>query len=47
MKTIEQIRHEIEALRRLAASVPHDRAQQASLAGQINALEWACGFAVR
>lgn len=36
----EKIQIEIEALKRLAASVPNDALAQASIAGQINALEW-------
>jgi hypothetical protein len=40
MRTVEQIRNEIEALKQLAAQYPHDVAAQASLAGQINALLW-------
>ena len=39
-KTNEQIREEIEALKRLAYSVPDDAIAQSSIAGQINALEW-------
>lgn len=44
MKTPTQIRSEIEALKRLAATCPDDAAAQASIAGQINALEWAINF---
>lgn len=41
MKTQEQIAAEIEALKRLAESYPDDAIAQASIAGQVNALEWA------
>ena len=37
---VERLHQEISALRRLAASVPDDAIAQASIAGQINALEW-------
>ena len=43
MKAVKQIRAEIEALKRLAASAPKDRTAQASIAGQINVLEWVAG----
>lgn len=36
----DKIKNEIEALKRLAASVPDDALAQASIAGQINVLEW-------
>lgn len=43
MKTQAEIRDEIEALKRLAAKAP-DAAARASIAGQINALQWAAGY---
>lgn len=43
-KTSDQVRAEIEALKRLAAANPDDTLAQASIAGQINALEWATEF---
>ena len=39
--TREKLQNEIEALKLLAATVPDDALAQASIAGQINALEWA------
>jgi hypothetical protein len=47
MKTPQQITTEIEALKRLAAMYPDDATAQASIAGQINALEWATSFQSR
>lgn len=44
-KTTQEIRDEIAALNRLAASVPDDAIAQASIAGQIDVLNWAIGFA--
>lgn len=44
-KTASEIQEEIEALRRLAAASPDDEMAQASIAGQINVLEWASGDA--
>lgn len=41
MKTTEKIIDEIAALRRLALAHPDDALAQASIAGQVNALEWA------
>ena len=41
---IDQIQHEIEALHNLAAQYPDDALAQASIAGQINALEWVKGL---
>jgi hypothetical protein len=35
-----KIKKEIAALKRLAASVPNDELAQASIAGQLNILEW-------
>jgi hypothetical protein len=43
-KTSEQVHDEITALKNLAISVPDDAIAQASIAGQINALEWAVSF---
>lgn len=40
-KTVEQISAEIKALKKLAAKHTDDAIAQASIAGQINALEWA------
>lgn len=36
----DKIREEIESLKRLAADNPDDALAQASIAGQINSLEW-------
>jgi hypothetical protein len=44
MKTIEQIRREIKELKKLAAQYPDDAQAQASIAGQINVLEWVINF---
>ena len=44
MKTSQQTQDEIEALKRLAAANPDDALAQASIAGQINVLEWATSF---
>ena len=43
-KMTDKIQNEIEALKRLAATVPDDALAQASIAGQINALAWASDF---
>lgn len=45
MRTIDEIRAEIEALERLA-STTSDKAALASIAGQINALEWATKYTI-
>jgi hypothetical protein len=44
MKTVEKIREEIEALKRLAADNPDDAAAQVSIEGQIDALLWASDY---
>lgn len=43
-KTQDQIAIEVEALKRLAQTCPDDDIAQASIAGQINVLEWVIGW---
>lgn len=40
MRTPSEIKTEIDALNRLASSVSDDPLAQASIAGQVNVLEW-------
>jgi hypothetical protein len=46
MKTVEQVREEVEALKRLAAADPDDTVTHADVAAQIRALAWVSDFEV-
>lgn len=46
MRTVRQIRKEIEALKRLAAANPDDKFAQASIEGQIDVLMWVTQYAI-